>query len=132
VSAALGINAIDAGRQRLSDGLDGPIFGDECHSGIALNVTEPRLRDPRGISLQRAVIALRDARAVCPAMLGRQAVHIRLVVVEDDDDVPGRGLRRCPALANHGACSGHHYYRDRDGEGEAFHKCHPSKRKSIH
>ena len=106
VRAQLCVDPIDARWQRLRDRLHGPVVGDECHSGIALNVIEPRLRNPRGVSLQRAVIELRDARAVRPAMLRRQAVDIALIVVEDDDDV-ARGLWRRPGLAHQGEpCSG--------------------------
>src|SRR5882672_3969844 len=71
VRADLSVDPVDAGWQRLRDGFDGPVFGDERHSGIAPNVTEPRWRDRRGVSLQRAVIELRDARTVRPAMRRR-------------------------------------------------------------
>ena len=96
---------------------DGPVVGDESHSGIALHVIEPRLRNPRGVSSQRAVIELRDARAVRPAMLRRQAVDISLIIVEDDDDV-ARGLWRRPRLAHQrepcGGKNGGNRNRDRD------------------
>src|SRR5262245_35337759 len=85
--AELCIDAVDAGRQRLSHRLHRAVIRHECDAGIALNIVQPCLRDRRCISLQRTVIAVRNCGAVQPRVLSGNAVYIALVVMEYDDDL---------------------------------------------
>jgi len=99
--------------------MDVAVFGDERHSGIAANVADPRLRDRRGISLQRAVIERGNIRTVCPAVLCRQAVDIALIIVENDDVAPRGGHRRLTKQleARPGKNGG-----NRNHHGDSFHR----------
>ena len=85
--ALLSVNPIDPGRKRLRQGLDVAVVGYERDPGIAPDVVDPRVRNLRGVALQRAVISGGDLRAVGVAMLGGEPVHVTLVVVKDHDDV---------------------------------------------
>ena len=118
-SSGLAVDPVDAGGQRLLHRMDVAVFGDERHSGIAANVADPRLRDRRGISLQRAVIERGNIRAVRPAVLCRQAVDIALIIVENDDVAPRGGHRRLTKQleARPGKNGG-----NRNHHGDSFHR----------
>ena len=115
--AQLAVYPIDARRKGLRERFHLAVFGNECDPRIAPHIVHPRVGNRCGVTFQRAVIPRGYLRAICAAVLGREPVHVTLVVVEDDDDVPGRRLRR---LAHRPDARGSQEGGNRQHQGDSF------------
>src|SRR5207245_201149 len=83
--ATLTLDPVDAGRQGMRKGPNGPVRGNEEHAGIVLDVRQPLGRDDRGVTLERVAVHVPQAHAEVAGVFGGNSRRVEGVVLQDHD-----------------------------------------------